>query len=112
MLSPALASPGRAAAAEPVGTRCATFADRAVRTLLLAGGELTQIPRSLPTGRLRWYVSRRPTGSLLVEVVESPWSTDRAALEGAAAVLREAGFRARVFAGGSLLLICADRRAL
>ncbi len=97
------------ALSSPGATPVVSFADRAVAALLTGGGEIASVRRALPTGRLRYSAERRVTGSLLVEVAESPYGSDRAAIEHAAHLLRSRGFRAVQFAGKARLLVCADR---
>lgn len=87
----------------------ATFADRAVEVLLRSGGELAADRRGLPTGALRWYAETLPSGRVRVEVVESPWSSQRTAVEAAAVFMRGRGYRVLASPGRGRLTICRGR---
>src|SRR5688572_5551426 len=98
-----------ALASAPCSAPAPSFRDRAIAALLHGGGELASARRVQPTGRLRYAAETRPTGSVVVELIESPYGTERAAVEHAAHLLRGRGFRARIFGRGSRLIVCADR---
>lgn len=89
----------------------ATFADRAVEVLLRSGGELAADRRSLPVGALRWFAETLPSGRVRVEVIESPWSSERTAVECAAMWLEKRGYRVLASPGRGRLTIRRGRVA-
>jgi hypothetical protein len=98
-----------ALASAPRPTPAATFADRAVEVLLRSGGELASFRSSLPVGALRWFATELPSGRVRVEVVESPWASERAAVECAALWMSRRGYRVLASPKLGRLTICRGR---
>jgi hypothetical protein len=88
----------------------ATFADRAVEVLLRSGGELASSRSGLPVGALRWFAETLPSGRVRVEVVESPFGSERAAVECAALWMSRRGYRVLASPRLGRLTICRVRR--
>lgn len=102
--APLASAPRRAPAAT------ATFADRAVEVLLRSGGERAADRDARPVGALRWFATELPSGRVRVELVESPWSSQRAAVESAAVWMERQGYRVLACPGLGRLTICRGRR--
>ncbi|XXX79277.1 hypothetical protein WMF30_10930 [Sorangium sp. So ce134] len=101
--APLASAPRRAPAAT------ATFADRAVEVLLRSGGERAADRSGRPVGALRWYAETLPSGRVRIELVESPWSSQRTAVESAAVWMERHGYRVLACPGLGRLTICKGR---
>jgi hypothetical protein len=98
-----------ASAPRPAPAATATFRDRAVEVLLRSGGTLASSRSDRPTGALRWFAETLPSGRVRFEVVESPWSSESAAVESAATWMEKRGYRVLASPKLGRLTICRGR---